>query len=75
MHTTRQSLTAIQKSYDAGVNNTIDVLSSIKMLFQEKINYAVAVTQQFENYSNLLLIQVDYLTHAIKQAQKLMFTK
>jgi len=46
MHTTRQSLTAIQKSYDSGVNNTIDVLSSIKMLFQEKINYAVAVTQQ-----------------------------
>ena len=45
------------------------------MLFQAKNDYAIAVTQQAENYLNLLLIQADDPAQAIKQVQTFMFAK
>lgn len=61
------SVKANQKSFSAGVRSTTDVLKCIKILQQEKNDYATAVTQQAENYLNLLLIQANNPTDAIKQ--------
>jgi len=69
------SVEANQKSFSAGVRSTTDVLNSIQMLFQAKNDYAVAVTQQAENYLNLLLIQADDPAQAIKQVQTFMFNR
>lgn len=69
------SVEANQKSFSAGVRSTTDVLNSIQVLFQAKNDYAVAVTQQAENYLNLLLIQADDPAQAIKQVQTFMFAK
>lgn len=63
------SVEANQKSFSAGVRNTTDVLNSIQILYQAKNDYATAVTQQAENYLNLLLIQADDPADAIKQVQ------
>lgn len=50
------SVEANQKSYDAGVRSNIDVVNSIQVLFEVKNDYVVAVTQQAENYMNLLML-------------------
>ena len=50
------SVEANQKSYDAGVRSNIDVVNSIQVLFEVKNDYVVAVTQQAENYLNLLML-------------------
>ena len=57
------------------MRSSTDVLNSIQVLFQTKNDYAQAVTQQAENYLNLLLIQADDPVEAIKQTQAFLFKK
>ena len=69
------SVEANQKSFAAGVRSSTDVLNSIQVLFQTRNDYAQAVTQQAENYLNLLLIQADDPVEAIRQTQTFLFRK
>ena len=69
------SVEANQKSFAAGVRSSTDVLNSIQVLFQTRNDYAQAVTQQAENYLNLLLIQADDPVEAIRQTQTFLFKK
>ena len=69
------SVEANQKSFAAGVRSSTDVLNSIQVLFQTRNDYAQAVTQQAENYLNLLLIQADDPVNAIKEVQAFLFKK
>jgi protease secretion system outer membrane protein len=69
------SVEANQKSFQAGVRSTTDVLNSIQVLFQTKNDYATAATQQADNLLNLLLIGAENPTEAVKQTQAFLFSK
>ena len=56
VETAQLSVEANQKSFQAGVRSTTDVLNSIQVLFQVKNEYVQAVTQLSETYLNLALI-------------------
>ena len=73
--TAKLSLTANQKSYEAGVKSTTDVLLSIQALAQTKNDYAQAATQQALNYMNLLLVGAQEPEMAVAQAQAFLFRK
>jgi len=69
------SVTANQKSYEAGVKSTTDVLLSIQSLAQTRNDYAQAATQQALNLLNLLLVGAENPNQAISQTQAFLFRK
>jgi len=71
----RLSVTANQKSYEAGVKSTTDVLLSIQSLAQTRNDYAQAATQQALNYLTLLLIGAEEPDQAVQQTQAFLFRK
>lgn len=75
MDTARLSLTANQKSYEAGVKTTTDVLLAIQNLAQTRNDYAQAATQQALNYMNLLLVGAEDPDLAVSKTQAFLFRK
>jgi len=75
MDTARLSLTANQKSYEAGVKTTTDVLLAIQNLAQTRNDYAQAATQQALNYMNLLLVGAEEPDQAVAKTQAFLFRK
>ena len=73
MDTAKQSVTANQKSYEAGVKSTTDVLIAIQTLFQARNDYAQAVTNQASNLLNILLLSGNDLNNAVFQVEKFLF--
>lgn len=73
--TARLSVTANQKSYEAGVKSTTDVLLSIQSLAQTRNDYAQASTQQALNLLNLYLVAAEDPERAISQTQAFLFRK
>jgi len=71
----RLSVTANQKSYEAGVKSTTDVLLSIQSLAQTRNDYAQAATQQALNYMTLLLIGAEEPDQAVQQTQAFLFRR
>jgi len=71
----RQSVIANQKSYEAGVKSTTDVLIAISTLFQTRVDYVQAVTQQGANLLNLLLVSAEEPENAVTQTQAFLFRK
>ena len=71
----RQSVTANQKSYEAGVKSTTDVLIAISTLFQTRVDYVQSVTQQGVNLLNLLLVSAEEPENAVTQTQAFLFRK
>lgn len=71
----RQSVIANQKSYEAGVKSTTDVLIAISTQFQARVDYVQAVTQQGINLLNLLLVSADEPENAVTQTQAFLFRK
>jgi len=69
------SVNANQKSYEAGVKTTTDVLLSIQNLAQTKNDYAQAATQQALNYLNLLLVAAEDPDQAIAETQTFLFRR
>ena len=66
---------ANQKSYEAGVKSTTDVLIAISTLFQTRVDYVQAVTQQGANLLNLLLVSAEEPENAVTQTQAFLFRK
>ncbi len=75
MDIARQSVLANQKSYDAGVKNTTDVLIAIQTLFQARNEYAVSAIQLGGNLLNLLLIGAEDPDEAVIRTQAFLFRK
>ena len=75
MDTAKQSVTANQKSYEAGVKSTTDVLIAIQTLFQAKNEYAQAAVQQASQLLNLLLVGAEDTDQAIYRTQAFLFRK
>jgi outer membrane protein TolC len=75
MDTARQSVTANQKSYEAGVKSTTDVLIAIQTLFQARSEYAQAAVQQASQLLNLLLVGAEETEQAIYRTQAFLFRK
>ena len=75
MDIARQSVLANQKSYDAGVKNTTDVLIAIQTLFQARNEYAVSAVQLGGNLLNLLLIGAEDPDEAVIRTQAFLFRK
>lgn len=75
MDTARLSVTANQKSYEAGVKTTTDVLLAIQNLAQTRNDYAQAATQQALNYMNLLLVGAEEPDQAMVKTQAFLFRK
>ena len=75
MDTARQSVTANQKSYEAGVKSTTDVLIAIQTLFQARNEYAQAAVQQASQLLNLLLVGAEDTDQAIYRTQAFLFRK
>ena len=73
--TARLSVTANQKSYEAGVKSTTDVLLSIQNLAQARNDYAQAATQLAQNLMNLLLTGAEDPDKAIAETQAFLFRK
>ena len=71
----RQSVIANQKSYEAGVKSTTDVLIAISTQFQARVDYVQAVTQQGANLLNLLLVSAEEPVNAVTQTQAFLFRK
>ena len=71
----RQSVIANQKSYEAGVKSTTDVLIAISTQFQARVEYVQAVTQQGSNLLNLLLVSAEEPDNAVTQTQAFLFRK
>ena len=71
----RLSVTANQKSYEAGVKSTTDVLLSIQSLAQTRNDYAQAATQQALNLLNLYLVAAEEPEKAVSQTQAFLFRK
>lgn len=63
------SVEANQKSFQAGVRSTTEVLNSIQVLFQVKNEYVQAVTQLSESYLNLSLIAAEDPDVSFQQLQ------
>jgi outer membrane protein/protease secretion system outer membrane protein len=75
MDTAKQSVTANQKSYEAGVKSTTDVLIAIQTLFQAKNEYAQAAVQQAGQLLNLLLVGAEDTDQAVYRTQAFLFRK
>ncbi len=75
MDTARQSVTANQKSYEAGVKSTTDVLIAIQTLFQARNDYAQAAVQQANQLLNLLLVGAEDPDQAVQRTQAFLFRK
>jgi outer membrane protein TolC len=75
MDTARLSVVANQKSYEAGVKSTTDVLIAIQTLYQARNDYALSATNQATNYLNLLLVAAEEPDNAIAQTQAFLFRK
>jgi len=73
--TAKLSVTANQKSYEAGVKTTTDVLLAIQNLAQTRNEYAQAATEQALNLLNLLLVGAEEPAAAVKQTQAFLFRK
>ena len=71
----RQSVIANQKSYEAGVKSTTDVLIAISTQFQARVDYVQSVTQQGVNLLNLLLVSAEEPDNAVTQTQAFLFRK
>jgi protease secretion system outer membrane protein len=71
----RQSVIANQKSYEAGVKSTTDVLIAISTLYQARVDYVQSVTQQGINLLNLLLVSAEQPENAVTQTQAFLFRK
>ena len=71
----RQSVIANQKSYEAGVKSTTDVLIAISTQFQARVDYVQSVTQQGINLLNLLLVSAEEPENAVTQTQAFLFRK
>jgi protease secretion system outer membrane protein len=71
----RQSVIANQKSYEAGVKSTTDVLIAISTLYQARVDYVQSVTQQGANLLNLLLVSAEVPENAVTQTQAFLFRK
>ena len=71
----RQSVIANQKSYEAGVKSTTDVLIAISTLYQARVDYVQAVTQQGINLLNLLLVSAEEPENAVTQTQAFLFRR
>ena len=75
VETAQKSVIANQKSYDAGVKNTTDVLIAIQTLFQARNEYAVSAIQLGGNLLNLLLIGAEDPDEAVIRTQAFLFRK
>lgn len=75
MEIARQSVIANQKSYEAGVKSTTDVLIAIQTQFQARNEYAQAAVQQANNLLSLLLVGAEDSDEAIKRTQAFLFRK
>jgi len=75
MDTARQSVIANQKSYEAGVKSTTDVLIAIQTLFQARNEYAQAAVQQASQLLNLLLVGAEDTDQAVYRTQAFLFRK
>lgn len=75
VNTARQSVVANQKSYEAGVKSTTDVLISIQSLAQTRNDYAQAATQIALNYLSLLLVAAEAPDQAVAKTQAFLFRK
>jgi outer membrane protein TolC len=75
MDTARLSVIANQKSYEAGVKSTTDVLIAIQTLYQARNDYAQSATGLAANYLNLLLVAAEEPDNAIVQTQAFLFRK
>jgi len=75
MDTARLSVTANQKSYEAGVKSTTDVLIAIQTLYQARNEYAQAATNQASNYMNLLLVAAENPDEVVQKTQLFLFRK
>jgi protease secretion system outer membrane protein len=75
MDSAKLSVTANQKSYEAGVKTTTDVLLAIQNLAQTRNDYAQAATQQALNYLNLLLVAAEDPDKAVAKTQAFLFRK
>jgi len=69
------SVEANQKSFQAGVRSTTDVLNSIQVLFQVKNEYVQAVTQLSETYLNLALISSEDPASSLNNLQSGLMVK
>jgi outer membrane protein TolC len=75
MDTARLSVTANQKSYEAGVKSTTDVLIAIQTLYQARNDSALAATNQATNLMNLLLVAAEDPDQAVQKTQLFLFRK
>jgi protease secretion system outer membrane protein len=75
MDTARLSVTANQKSYEAGVKSTTDVLIAIQTLYQARNEYAQAATNQASNLMNLLLVAAENPDEVVQKTQLFLFRK
>jgi protease secretion system outer membrane protein len=73
--TARKSVVANQKSYEAGVKSTTDVLIAIQTLYQTRNEYAQAATQQASQLLNLLLVGAEDADNAVMRTQAFLFRK
>ena len=75
MDTARLSVVANQKSYEAGVKSTTDVLIAIQTLYQARNDYAQSATNQATNYMNLLLASAEEQDQVMQKTQQFLFRK
>jgi len=75
MDSARLSVTANQKSYEAGVKSTTDVLIAIQTLYQTRNEYAQAATGQASNLMNLLLVAAEDPDQVVQKTQLFLFRK
>ena len=75
MDSARLSVTANQKSYEAGVKSTTDVLIAIQTLYQTRNEYAQAATSQASNLMNLLLVAAENPDEVVQKTQLFFFRK
>jgi len=75
MDSARLSVTANQKSYEAGVKSTTDVLIAIQTLYQTRNEYAQAATSQASNFMNLLLVAAEEPEQVVQKTQLFLFRK
>ena len=75
VETAQKSVIANQKSYEAGVKSTTDVLIAIQTLYQTRNEYALAATQQATQLLNLLLVGAEDVDNAVMRTQAFLFRK
>jgi outer membrane protein TolC len=75
VETAQKSVIANQKSYEAGVKSTTDVLIAIQTQYQTRNEYALAATQQATHLLNLLLVGAEDADNAVMRTQAFLFRK